>query len=103
MKITEVKLRIPEKKYLRLRAIASITIDNELIINDIRLISEGSKYFIDFPRSAYAQMAQLQTIAPLSYQTREKFLDAILKKYKEQIQKVKKKKKGGTICPTLFV
>ena len=47
MEITDIKVK-PLQGYPRLKAIVSITLDDQLIINDIRLIETGNKTVIDF-------------------------------------------------------
>lgn len=50
MTITDVSLRIVENCQ-HLKAVASIVIDESLIINDVFLINNGKKYFVDFPKN----------------------------------------------------
>lgn len=50
MKVTDVSLRIVNN-CRHLKAVASLVIDGSLIINDIFLIDNGKKIFIDFPKN----------------------------------------------------
>ncbi len=52
MKVTSVKIR--QIKSNRLIAIASIALDDEMIINDIKVIFDYGDYKLDFPNSEYA-------------------------------------------------
>ena len=95
MKITDVKVRLTNKTYRRLRAIASITIDGVLAINDILVLQKKDYFFIAFPKNDYAEMAGLELIAPLDCDTRQQIQAAIVGKYREV------EREGATNCRTL--
>ena len=68
MQITKVRIKlIPDKA--RLKAIASITLDNELVINDIKVIQTGKRLCAEFPKHQFAKNNNLEYIVPLNQVT----------------------------------
>lgn len=49
MKISEVRVKLVENKDDRLKAFCSITINNEFVIRDIKVIEGGGGYFVAMP------------------------------------------------------
>jgi stage V sporulation protein G len=49
MKITEVRIKLINNKDNRLKAFCSITIDNEFVIRDIKIIQGAKGYFVAMP------------------------------------------------------
>lgn len=84
MEITNVKIRqIPDKA--RLRAIASITLDNELTINDIKIIQTKKRLCAEFPKHQFAKNNRLEYIVPLNPATRAKIENSILNEYRQRV------------------
>ncbi|MFC4620362.1 septation regulator SpoVG [Camelliibacillus cellulosilyticus] len=77
MEITDVRLRKVNSDG-RLRAIASITIDNEFVIHDIRVIDGNSGIFVAMP-SKRTPDGEFRDIAhPITSGTREKIQTAVI-------------------------
>ncbi len=67
-----------------MKAIASITIDNEFVIHDIRIIDGNNGMFVAMP-SKRTPDGEFRDIAhPISSETREKIQSAILKVYYQE-------------------
>jgi stage V sporulation protein G len=49
MKITEVRVKLVSNKDARLKAFCSITIDNEFVVRDIKVIEGSGGYFVAMP------------------------------------------------------
>ena len=49
MKISEVRVNLVSNKDDRLKAFCSITIDNEFVVRDIKVIEGGSGFFVAMP------------------------------------------------------
>ncbi|ASS77011.1 septation protein spoVG [Tumebacillus algifaecis] len=80
MQITDVRLRKMNTEG-RMKAIASITIDNEFVIHDIRIIDGNNGMFVAMP-SKRTPDGEFRDIAhPISSETRQKIQDAILHEY----------------------
>lgn len=64
-----------------MRAIASITIDNEFVVHDIRVIDGNNGMFVAMP-SKRTPDGEFRDIAhPISSSTREKIQAAVLEEY----------------------
>lgn len=67
----------------RMRAIASITIDEEFVVHDIRVIDGNNGMFVAMP-SKRTPDGEFRDIAhPISSQTREKIQTAVLAEYEQ--------------------
>lgn len=80
MKITDVRLRKVNSEN-RMKAVASITFDNEFAVHDIKVIESQNGLFIAMP-SKKTPNGEFKDIAhPINSETREKILNAILEVY----------------------
>ena len=80
MQITDVRVRRIEKEG-KMKAIVSITLDNEFVINDINVIEGEKGLFIAMP-SRKATDGEYRDIAhPINSETRDKIQKVILDKY----------------------
>ncbi|OGX61548.1 MAG: septation protein SpoVG [Paenibacillus sp. RIFOXYA1_FULL_44_5] len=80
MLITDVRLRRVNTEG-RMKAIASITIDNEFVVHDIRVIDGNNGMFVAMP-SKRTPDGEFRDIAhPISSATREKIQAAVLHEY----------------------
>lgn len=67
-----------------MKAIASITIDNEFVVHDIRVIDGNNGMFVAMP-SKRTPDGEFRDIAhPISSETRAKIQDAVLSEYEKQ-------------------
>ena len=82
MQITDVRIR-KVKNEGKMKAIASITIDQEFVVHDIKVIDGENGLFIAMP-SRKASDGEYRDVAhPINSVTREKIQSLILEKYKE--------------------
>ncbi len=82
MQITDVRVRKVAKEG-KMRAVVSITIDNEFVIHDIKVIEGEKGLFIAMP-SRKATDGEYRDIAhPINSATREKIQTLILEKYEQ--------------------
>ncbi|KYP81237.1 septation regulator SpoVG [Ferroacidibacillus organovorans] len=80
MNITDVRLRRVATEG-RMRAIASITIDGEFVVHDIRVIDGNTGMFVAMP-SKRTPDGEFRDIAhPITTQTRQQIQDAVLEEY----------------------
>lgn len=80
MQITDVRLRKVSTEG-RMKAIASITIDAEFVVHDIRIIDGNNGMFVAMP-SKKTPDGEFRDIAhPISSVTRQKIQDAVLEEY----------------------
>ncbi|MBS4175774.1 septation regulator SpoVG [Bacillus sp. FJAT-49736] len=80
MEVTDVRLRRVNTEG-RMRAIASITLDNEFVVHDIRVIDGNNGLFVAMP-SKRTPDGEFRDIAhPINSNTRSKIQDAVLAEY----------------------
>ena len=80
MEVTDVRLRRVNTDG-RMKAIASITIDHEFVVHDIRVIDGNNGMFVAMP-SKRTPDGEFRDIAhPISSATREKIQTAVLAEY----------------------
>ncbi len=82
MQITDVRIRKVEKEG-KMKAVVSITIDEEFVVHDIKVIEGDKGLFIAMP-SRKAAGGECRDIAhPINSDTRERIQTLILQKYQE--------------------
>lgn len=82
MQITDVRIRKVEKEG-KMKAVVSITIDEEFVVHDIKIIEGEKGLFIAMP-SRKATDGEYRDIAhPINSDTRERIQRLILDKYEE--------------------
>lgn len=81
MKITNVSIRKVEKEDSRMKGIASVLLDDEFAVHDIRIIEGTKGLFIAMP-SRKTSVGEYRDIAhPISQETRSMFEKEILDAY----------------------
>ena len=79
MEITSIKLRkITEGEHMK--AIVSLTIDDELAVHDIKVIDTGEKIFVAMPSRRLGD-GYRDIVHPINVQAREKIERAIINAY----------------------
>lgn len=80
MQVTDVKIRKITNEG-KMKAIVSITLDNEFVVHDIKVIEGENGLFIAMP-SRKTPSGEFKDIAhPISTEVRQKFQTEILKNY----------------------
>ena len=80
MQITDVRVRKVTKEG-KMKAVVSITLDNEFVVHDIKVIEGEKGLFIAMP-SRRASDGEYRDIAhPINSETRERIQTIILEKY----------------------
>ncbi len=83
MKFTDVRIRKIDKEDNKLRAIASVTIDDCFVIHDIKIIEGTDSLFIAMP-SRKTKEGEYKDIAhPINMETRKELSEIILKAYEQ--------------------
>ena len=84
MQITDVRVRKVAKEG-KMRAVVSITIDNEFVVHDIKVIEGQNGLFIAMP-SRKTPDGEFKDIAhPINTETRERIQGAILEAYEKAV------------------
>ena len=80
MKVTNVKIRI--KQSGNLKAVAMVTLDDALIINDIAVIETAAgKLVVQLPRTEKARDNGQESVVPLSGKLRNDITQAVKRAY----------------------
>ena len=88
MEITNVRVRVVEKENSKMRGFSSVTIDNQFVVHDIRILEGDNGLFLAMP-SKQTGVGEYRDIAhPINQEARQMFTDAILKEYEEELKRV---------------
>ena len=84
MQITDVRIRRVEKEG-KMKAVVSITIDEEFVVHDIKIIEGEKGLFIAIPSPKAADGEYRDIAHPINSGTRERIQKLILEKYEETL------------------
>ena len=91
MQITDVRVRKVVAKEGKLKAVVSITIDDEFVVHDIKVIEGEKGLFIAMPSRKAADGEYRDTAHPINSETRERLQNLILEKYEIAMQEALEK------------
>ena len=86
MQITDVRVRKVAKEG-KLKAVVSITMDEEFVIHDIKVIEGEKGLFISMPSKKSLDGEYRDIAHPINSGTRERIQNIILSKYEEAMSK----------------
>ncbi|MBQ6874838.1 MAG: septation regulator SpoVG [Lachnospiraceae bacterium] len=81
MQITDVRVRMVAKEG-KMKAIVSMTLDNEFVVHDIKVIEGEKGLFIAMPSRKSADGEYRDIAHPINSDTRDKIQSVILEKYR---------------------
>ncbi|MCI9488182.1 MAG: septation regulator SpoVG [Lachnospiraceae bacterium] len=84
MQITDVRVRKVSKEG-KMKAIVSITLDNEFVVHDIKVIEGEKGMFIAMPSRKAADGEYRDIAHPINSDTRDKIQSIILAKYESTL------------------
>ena len=84
MQITDVRIRKVEKEG-KMKAVVSITIDEEFVVHDIKIIEGEKGLFIAMPSRKAADGEYRDIAHPINSDTRERIQNQILERYEETL------------------
>ena len=87
MEITDVRVRKVNKEG-KMKAVISVTFDNEFVVHDIKVIEREQGLFIAMPSRKSADGEFRDIAHPINGVTREKIQNAILEKYAIAAQEI---------------
>ena len=85
MNITDVRVRKMTKEG-KMKAVVSITIDDEFVVHDIKVIEGEKGLFIAMPSKKTATGEYRDVAHPINSSTRDRIQDIILDKFREAMQ-----------------
>ena len=83
MKITDVRIRLVTKEDSKLKAVASITIDECFVVHDIKVIEGKEGFLISMPSKKTPDGEYRDIVHPINTETREKIIEEVLKAYEK--------------------
>ena len=86
MNITDVRVRPVEKADGKMKAVASITINGEFVVHDIKVIEGDKGYFVAMPSRKDGNGDYKDIAHPINTATRKTIQDAVLAKYNEVVK-----------------
>ncbi len=84
MTITDVRVRKIAKEG-KMKAIVSVTLDNEFVVHDIKVIEGEKGLFIAMPSRKTADGEERDLAHPINSETRQQMQDVILREYEKAI------------------
>ena len=81
MQITDVRVRMVAKEG-KMKAIVSMTLDNEFVVHDIKVIEGEKGLFIAMPSRKSADGEYRDIAHPINSDTRDRIQSVILEKYR---------------------
>ena len=86
MNITDVRVRPVEKADGKMKAVASITINGEFVVHDIKVIEGDKGYFVAMPSKKDGNGDYKDIAHPINTATRKTIQNAVLAKYNEVVE-----------------
>jgi stage V sporulation protein G len=83
MQITDVRVRKVAKEG-KLKAVVSITMDDEFVVHDIKIIEGQNGMFIAMPSKKMGEGDFRDIAHPLTQEVRNRLKEAVLTKYNEE-------------------
>lgn len=87
MEITNVRVRVVEKDNSKMRGFASVTIDNQFVVHDIRILEGDNGLFLAMPSKQTAPGEYRDIAHPINPEARKVFTDAILAEYDAELKR----------------
>ena len=84
MKISDVRVRIVKTDKSKIKASASITIDDCFVVHDIKVIEGNEGYFIAMPSRKTGEGEYKDIAHPIKTETREELIKLILAAFEEE-------------------
>ena len=95
MKITNVRVRIVEKENSKMRGFANVTIDDQFVVHDIRILEGTNGLFLAMPSKQVAPGEYRDIAHPINPEARQIFTDAILAEYEKELAKPQEDEDDG--------
>ena len=86
LNITDIRVRLVKKDDLKLKAVASITIDGCFVVHEIRVIESDKGLFVAMPSKKTPDGEFKDTAHPIDTETRNMLDKAILNAYEKAVK-----------------
>lgn len=74
-----------------LQAIVSVTLDNEIVIHDVRIMEKENKLYLLYPNSRYKDKKR-GLVYPINREARQKIEQAVLEEYNNAMHRLDEKR-----------
>ena len=91
MEITKVNIYKVEINNSNLRAFASINIDDELVIKNIKVVEGKKSLFVSYPSEKGSDGVYYDQVYPLNKETRDYIEETIIEAYEKEAAKPERK------------
>lgn len=86
LNITDIRVRLVKKEDLKLKAVASITIDNCFVVHEIRVIEANNGLFVAMPSRKTPDGEFKDTAHPIDTNTRNDLDKKVLEAYEKAVK-----------------
>ena len=90
MRITDIKIRKVFDDESPMKAVASVTFDEQLALHDVKVIYAKEKYFIVMPSKKNPDGSYRDIVHPIKSEFRDELNDAVLEAYFEELKNLEK-------------
>ena len=85
MTITDIRVRLVNNNNDKLKAVASITIDDEIVVHDIKVINGRDGYFLSMPSRKTNEGEFKDIVHPIKTEVREMLKEKIIAEYEKAL------------------
>ncbi len=85
MNITDVRVRLIQKEDSKLKAVASITIDNALAVHDIKIVEGAEGCFVAMPSRKVGENEHKDIAHPITSEARAELVAVLLNAYEKAL------------------
>jgi len=85
MNITDVRIRKVQKEDSKLKAVASITLDNAIAIHDIKIVEGTDGCFVAMPSRKTSDGEYRDVAHPINAEARNELITTILTAYEKEL------------------
>lgn len=86
LNITDIRVRLVKKEDLKLKAVASITIDNCFVVHEVRVIEANNGLFVAMPSRKTPDGEFKDTAHPIDTETRNDLDKKVLEAYEKAVK-----------------
>lgn len=86
MKISDIRIRLVNKGDTKLKAVASLTVEDSIVIHDIKVIDGKDGLFISMPSRKTPDGEYKDIVHPIKNEVRDELLKAVLGAYEEALK-----------------
>ena len=86
MKVTDIRIRLIENEDSKLKAVASVTFDESIVVHDIKIVQGKEGYFVSMPSKKTPDGEYRDLVHPINTETREYLVSELLKAYEKTVK-----------------